>query len=279
MRKFFAAAIAAAFAVSGFAVIAIADDGPQGTSWTHALTNKRSAKPTGSKNDVRPAKVDDKGTEDTSDDRYVPPAVTVVRYAKGASIDPGALPKCKASPSAVQAGNAECPNKTRLHTSRELANVANSVVGQSDSSAGTEVLAPIRAYNAPKKSIMFVVDPCNPGPPQTGPGTGNPCQPIPATRVVLLGKWSKLNRLPTLRVETPPQLLQGGVIITRFRLATRKVTRKVRTRINGRRRTVVRSYVTTPRVCKGSWKTQAVMTYQDGSKVKVRDAHACRKNA
>lgn len=277
MRKFLAAAIAAAFMVSGFAVFAIADEGPQGTSWTHSLTNKRTSKPSGSRNDVKPAKVDDKGTADTSDDRFVPPAVTVIKYAKGASIDPGALAKCKASPSAVQAGNAECPNRTRLHTRRELANLANSVLGQSDTSPGTEVLAPIRAYNAPKKSIMFVVDPCNPGPPQTGPGTGRDCDPIPSARIVLLGKWSKLNRRPTLRVETPAQLLRGGVVITRFRLATRKITRKVTRRIGGRRRTVVRSYVSTPRACKGNWRTQAIMTYEDGSRARVGDAHTCRR--
>ena len=268
MRKLLAAAVAAAVALAGFTVLATADEGQEGTSWTFSFSDKRKAKPTGSNSIIEPAKRDTKGTDDPSDDHYDAPAVSVIRFPPGSTVDTGARRFCRESPSDVQAGRESCPGRTKIGSG-----LANNVLGQPDEGGGTEVVAPIEAFNL-RRGILFVIDPCSPG---TGPGMGAPCTPIPGGRVVLEGAWSKVNRRPTLRVETPAALLRGGVIITRFQLRTNKLTRKQRVRVGGRRRTVVRSYATTPGTCKGRWTSQAIETYEDGSKQTIRDRQTCRR--
>jgi hypothetical protein len=268
VRKLFVAAIAAAVALAGFTVFATADQGQQGTSWTFSFSNKKKAKPTGSTSIIEPAKRDTKGTDDPSDDHYDAPTVSVIKFPKGSSIDTGARKRCKTSPSAVQSGAGSCPGKTKIGSG-----LANSLLGQPDEGGGTPIVAPIEAFNL-KKGIMFVVDPCSPG---TGPGTGTACSPFPGGRVVLVGTWSKVLTRPTLRVPTPDSLQRGGVIITRFELTTDKHTKKVIRKIDGRKRAVVLSYATTPGVCKGKWKSQAVESYADGSKQTIPDSMTCRK--
>jgi hypothetical protein len=250
------AAVAAAVAVAGFAVFASAGPGQQGTSWEFKFSKKGENKPTGSNSDLSPAKVNDQGTPDTSDDRFVAPSKSVIKFPVGSNINTGAKARCKESPSDVQTRRASCPGKTRIGSG-----IANAVTGQSPTSAGTELVSEIEAFNM-KNAIMFVVDPCTDG---TGPGTGSSCQPIPSARVVLVGRWKKINTRPTLTVVTPPALLTGGVIITRFQLKT--------DRINSRRKG---SYATTPDTCRNdSWTSTATETYQDGSKQTIRDDQPC----
>ena len=256
MRKLLVAAIAAALAVAGFTVFAVAGTGEQDTSWEFTTTKKGKNKATGTNSIVVPAKKDDKGTpSDTSDDHYSPPAKTVIEFTKGAEVDTGARARCKESPSDVQSGREKCPNKTKIGTG-----LATSLLGQPDAGAGTPVVAPIEAFNQ-KKGILFIVKPCSPN---TGPGNPTPCSPIPGGTIALVGTWTKAATKPTLTVPTPPALLQGGVIITRFQLKTNRFKSK-----KG-------SYVKTPEVCKGgTWSTRAKMTYQDGSKQTIKDTNPC----
>jgi hypothetical protein len=257
VRKFYVAAIAAALAVSGLAAFAIAGEGQGNTSLEFAFSKTGKNKPTGSNTILEPAKQDTKGTEDTSDDHYSAPSKSVIKFQRGSNVSTAAKPRCKESPSDVQAGRESCPARTKIGSG-----LANSLLGQPEDGAGTPIVAPIEAFNQ-KNGIMFVVKPCSPG---TGPGMANPnCAPIPGGTVVLVGNWTKVNTRPTLTVPTPPSLTQGGVIITRFQLKTK--------RINSRTKG---AYVTTPDLCRsGEWKTQAVETYTDGSKQTIRDTQNC----
>ena len=264
MRKFLIAAVVAVAAVAGLSVFAIADEGKQKTSWEFKYSSGKKARAVASNSIVEPSKTDDKGTADEADDRYVPTAKTTVVFPKGGSIDTGVLPVCKAAAGDVQSGRAKCPSNTKIGSG-----LANSVLGQSDDSKGTDIVAPIDAYNR-KGAILFHVKPCAPG---TGPGKPAPCNPLTASTVVLEGKWSKVTTQPTLTVVTPPALLRGGVIITRFQLKTAKKTKKVT--VNGR--TVIRSYAITPKTCKGTWASSAKMNYQDGSSITVPDKQPCSR--
>ena len=264
MRKFLTAAVVAVIAVAGMSVLATADEGPQGTSWDFKFTSGKKARAVGSNSIVEPSKLDDKGTEDTSDDRYAPTHRTVVVFPRGSSIDTGALPSCKKSPSDVQTGKAKCPSNTKIG-----AGVANAVAGQNADSKGTEIVSLLEAWNR-KNEILFAVKPCKPG---TGPGTGASCDLVPGGTQVLLGKWSKITTRPTLTVPTPPNLLTAGIIITRFQLKTAKKTRK--TTVNGR--TVIRSYAITPKRCTGRWASSASMRYGDGSTITVPDKQPCSR--
>jgi hypothetical protein len=265
VRKFLTAVSVAAIACAAFAVYALADPGTQHTSWTFTFSSQKKALPTGSNSIIEPAKRDDKGTADPSDDHYTEPKQSVIKFPVGSGIDTTVLPVCKASSSGLAKGSESCPSKTRIGSG-----LANSALGQPDAAPGSgkDVAAPIKAYNR-KNAIVFVVDPCQP---DTGPGKGKPCQPIPGGRVVLEGKWTKIATQPTLTVNTPPALI-GHVIITRFQLKTNKITKKVK--VNGK--SVIKSYATTPGKCKGKWKSFAVESYTDGSKQTIPDTQACTK--
>ena len=264
MRKFLITAVAAVAVAAGFSVLASADDGKQGTSWTFKFSSGKVSRAVGSNSIIVPAKVDDQGTADEEDDRYVAPAKSVIKFPVGSSIDTGVLKVCKESASDVQTGKAKCPDNTKIGSG-----LANSVLGQSDESKGTELVAPIDAFNR-KNAILFHVKPCAEG---TGPGKPKPCNPLTAATVVLEGKWTKITTQPTLTVPTPPNLLRGGVTITRFQLKTVKKTKTAT--VNGRK--VIRSYAKTPAKCKGTWKSSATETYQDGSKIVIPDSTACTR--
>lgn len=254
MRKLFVAAIAAAIAVSGFTVLAIANTGQQGTSLDFTFSKTGKNKPTGSNTILVPAKRDTKGTADESDDHLNAPAKSVIKFAEGSEVNDDAKAKCKETPSDIQTGRAQCPSKTNIGDG-----VADAVAGQPDEGGGQEIISTIKAFNV-KNGIMFVVDPCTDG---TGPGTTKDCVPIPAARIVLIGTWTKVTTQPTLTVPTPPAL-KGRVIITRFQLKTKLIKGD-----NG-------AYVKTPEVCKkGKWTTQAVETYEDGTKQTIKDTQKC----
>jgi hypothetical protein len=271
VQKLLVAAVAAAIAVAGFAVFAFAGTGVQGSSWEGTAKPNKVNKPASLKAVLEPLKRDTKGTADESDDHVTGTRNQVIKLAKGSAIDTAAKARCKESPSDVQSGRAKCPSKTRIGEGE-----ANTLAGQPDEGGGTAIAAEITAFNL-KKGIMLVVDPCSPGPPATGPGTGKPCDPIPAARIVLVGDWSKTDSQPTLTVQTPPALVQGGVHIRRFVLTVTKIVKEKTVLVNGERKTLEVAYLTTPDTCKGNWKTQAVITYQDGSKQTITDTQKCVK--
>ena len=255
MRKLLVAAVAAAVAVAGFSVFAVAGTGQDDTSWEFTTSKKGEDKATGTNSILVPAKKDDKGTPDTSDDHYNAPSKSVVEFTKGSEVDTGARKRCKESPSDVQSGREKCPANTKIG-----AGLATSLLGQPDEGAGDEIVAPIEAFNL-KNGILMIVKPCSPG---TGPGNPSPCSPIPGGTIALVGTWSKAATKPTLTVPTPPALLTGGVIITRFQLKTNRF------------KSDAGQYVTTPEVCKnGTWSTRAIETYQDGSKQVIKDTMPC----
>jgi hypothetical protein len=264
VRKFLIVAVMAATAVAGFSVLASADEGTPGTSWTFKFSSGKVNRAVGSNSIIEPAKTDDKGTADESDDRYVAPTKSVIRFPAGSAIDTGVLPVCKTSEGDVQTGRGKCPSKTKIGSG-----VAEAVTGQSADSKGDKIVSTIEAFNR-KNAILFVVRPCRDG---TGPGTGDPCVPIGAAAIVLVGKWSKITTQPTLTVPTPPALVRGGVIITKFQLKTVKKTKAAT--VNGKR--VIRSYATTPRKCRGTWKSAAIETYTDGTKQTIPDKQACTR--
>ena len=264
MRKLFIAAVVAVTAVAGLAALAGADNGANGTSWTFKFSSGKVARPVGSNSLIVPAKVDDKGTESTDDDRYVAPSKSVIKFPRGSSVDTGVLARCTKSPSDVQSGKAKCPSNTKIG-----AGVAEAVTGQNAESKGDKIVSTIEAFNR-KNAILFVVRPCSDG---TGPGTGTPCSPIGGATIVLEGTWANIRTQPTLTVPTPPNLLRGGVIITEFGLKTAKKTK--RTTVNGR--TVIRSYATTPGRCRGKWNSSATETYTDGTKITIPDSQVCTR--
>lgn len=254
MHKLFLAAVAAAVAVAGFAVFAIAGTGPNNTSLEITLSKTGEDKPTGANTVLQPAKQDTKGTEDTSDDHYTSPSKSVIKLAKQGEINTAVLPRCKASESDIQRGTKKCPKNTKIG-----AGVAQALLGQPDEGGGTSIVNLVDAFNR-KNGMLLVVTPCSPG---TGPGTGATCTPFGGSRVPLPGVWSNVETRPTLTVKTPAAFEQANIIITEFQLKIRLI------------KTDDGAYARTPDVCRGSWKYQAVETYPDGSTLKINDTQNC----
>jgi hypothetical protein len=266
VRKLFVAAIAAAVVVAGFSVIATAGTGDAGTSWDFSFKPKKVKKPASSSSLIQPAKIDDQGTEDRSDDVYTPPEKTTILFTKGSSVDTGALARC----SNDDARTGSCPDKTKLGDGEAVSVVGGTPTGNGQVQGGSDVNATIEAFNQ-KGKILFVVQPCQTG---TGPTTGTPCAPA-GSPILLQGTWSKVATRPTLVVPTPPGLLDINVVITRFKLDTDKHTKTVK--VKGKE--VLRSYVFTPEDCGGKWKSQAKVNYTDGTSQTIKDNQKCKKPA
>ena len=266
MRKLFVAAVAAAVAVAGFSVVATAGTGDAGTSWDFSFKPNRVKKPASSSSLIKPSKVDDRGTEDRSDDLYTATEKTTIIFTKGSSVDTGALARC----SNDDARTASCPNKTKLGDGEAVSVVGGTPAGNGQLQGGSDVNATIEAFNQ-KGKILFVVQPCRTG---TGPTTGTPCDPA-GSPILLQGTWSKVATRPTLTVVTPPGLLAINTVITRFKLDTDKHTRTVK--VQGKE--VLRSYVFTPEQCGGKWVSQAKAEYTDDTSQTIKDTQKCRKPA
>ena len=269
MRKLFAAAVAAAVAVVGFSVIANAGQGDAGTSWDFKFKPNKVDKAAASHSEIKPAKVDDQGTADKSDDVYTSTETTTIIFTRGSSVDTGAMPRCKLSASDVARG-VKCPNKTKLGNGEAEVVVGGDDVGQGKRRGGTQLGALVEAFNQ-KNKILFKVQACGTN---TGPGSSADCEPAGPPNV-LEGKWSKVATRPKLRVPTPPSLLAIGTVITRFELDTDKHTRTVK--VKGKQ--VLRSYVFTPEDCGGKWKTAAIAEYTDGTSQTIKDSQKCKKPA
>lgn len=267
MRKLLIAAVAVAVAVSGFSVLATANEGDAGTSWNFKFKPNKVKKPGSSNSLIEPSKIDDQGTADTSDDVYTPTEKTTIIFTKGSSVDTGALKRCKLTPSDVGRGE-ECPGKSRLGDGAAVSVVGGADIGNGQRRGGSQVNATIEAFNQ-KGKILFIVQPCGTG---TGPTTGTDCAPA-GPPIVLQGTWKNVAKQPKLIVPTPDSLLAIGVVIVRFQLTTDKHTKTVKK--DGKR--LLRSYVITPKVCKGKWATKAKANYSDGTKQTIKDTQKCKK--
>ena len=269
MRKLLVAAITAAVTVAGFSVIATAGQGEAGTSWDFSFKPNKVERPAKSNSLIEPAKVDDQGTEDTSDDVYTPTEKTTIIFTRGSSVDTSALARCKLTRSDVGRGE-DCPDKTKLGDGAAVSVVGGDDAGEGKRQGGSKLNGTIDAYNQ-KGKILFVVQPCAPG---TGPTTDSPCAPA-GSRVVLQGTWSKVTTRPTLVVPTPPGLISLGLVIARFQWTTDKHTKTVK--VKGKE--VLKSYVFTPEECGGKWKSKAKANYTDGTSQTIKDSQKCRQPA
>ena len=267
MRKLFVAAIAAAVAVTGFAVIANAGKGEAGTSLDLALKPKKVDKAAGMDVVFEPTKVDDQGTADTSDDVYTPTDKNTIRLPRKSSVDTKARKRCKLTPSEVGQGQ-NCPKKTRLGAGSTVTFVGGQPLADEKRQGGVPLNGTIEVYNL-EEDLLLVVQSCQPG---TGPTTDNECVPA-SQRVVLTGAWRKVATWPKLVVETPSSLHANGIVITRLELNVDKHTKTVK--VGGKE--VLRAFLLTPETCGGKWKSQVKTNFTDGTKQTIVDKQKCKK--
>ena len=268
MRKFLVAAVAAAVAVAGFAVISQAGTGAGNTSWDFTLKPNKVKKAASSHSLVFPSKVDDQGTADESDDVWTPASKNTITFPDGSAVDTGAMPRCKFTASEVGGGE-ECPGKTRLGDGAAVVVVGGQPVGSGGQrQGGTKLNATIDAFNK-KSTILMIVQPCGPG---TGPTSGQDCEPA-GDPTVLEGKWSKVATQPKLAVPTPPSLLAIGVVVERFELSIDKHTKTVKQK----GKEVLKSFTFSPRTCGGTWASSAKAQYADGTTQTIKDTQSCVK--
>jgi hypothetical protein len=201
---------------------------------------------------IEPARRDDKGTADESDDTYASAKKSTIRFPKGTRVDTSVPKRCAISPSDVARGD-DCPKKTRVGSGAAVALVGDTFLN-----------ATIDGFNQ-KSGILFVVQTCGEG---TGPSSGRDCAPAGPPNV-LEGKWSKVTTRPTLTVPTPQNLLDIGVTITRFDLKTNRIVKRVKG--------ALRSFVLTPKKCKGKWASSATEQYVSGSPLTINDTILCKR--
>ena len=270
MRKLFLAALAVAVAVSGFSVIANAGQGEAGTSWDLTLKPNRVEKPAKIHAVLMPAKVDDQGTADRSDDVYGSTEKNTIIFTRGSSVDTSALPRCKVPASDVGRGE-QCPRKTRVGDGSASVVVGGTNVGEGKRQGGTDLNAVIEVFNT-KRKLLIVVQACAPG---TGPTPDNPDAPCDeaGTPQVIEGNWSKVATRPKLSIPTPQSLTDVGIVIRRVDLFTEKHTKTV----NEDGKEVLRSFVFTPETCGGKWKSSLTSEYSDGTSQTIKDSQKCRQ--
>src|SRR6185436_11358246 len=98
------------------------------------------------------------------------------------------------------------------------------------------------------------------------PTSGKPCTPL-GDAFVLEGKYRVSGGIVKLIVPTPKNLTDNNVIIQRFELKTKNVTKKV----NGK----IVAYASTPAKCKGSWVSKAHVEYTDHAPLEIKDKQKC----
>ena len=251
-------AAAAIAALLGVPSPAVATDGPGGTSWTFKFSSARANQPVRTHRLLEPAIRDDKGTADESDDTFAAAKKSVIQFPRGSRVATDVPKLCKATPSEIGSGRALCGGKTRVGNG-----AAVSLVGATARGGGIRLNATIDAYNQTTGSV-FVVQPCGVG---TGPTTARSCEAAGSV-IVLVGKWRGVNRSPRLIVPTPPALLTAGITIVRFELKTKKIVKRTK---KGKR-----SFVTTPRSCRGSWTSSAIESYVSEPKLTIKHRQQCR---
>jgi hypothetical protein len=267
VHKFLVAALAAAVAVAGFAAVSQGGAGEAGTSWEFSLKPNKVKKPATLNAVIEPAKVDDQGTSDPSDDVYGATEKNTIIFPKGGSVDTSALARCKLTASDVGRGE-ECPGKTRIGEGSAVALVGGTEVSPGKRQGGTRLNAEVEAFNQ-KSKLLLVVQVCGT---DSGPTTGNPCEPA-GTPQVFEGKWSKVATKPTVAIPTPDSLNAIGTVVQHLELTTVKKTKTVKE--NGKE--VLHSFVFTPEECGGKWKSAAKSQYSDGTSQTIKDTQKCKK--
>ena len=244
MRKLLLAALAAAVAVAGFAVISQAGTGEAGTSWEFKYKPAKKNKPAGTDSLIFPAKKN-------ADGSFAETKKTTIFFTAGTAFDTSVPPRCKASGGEVVATNGAACKKAQIGHGDALSDIG-----------GAEFTAQLKAYNQ-AKGILFLVIACEQG---TGPGSD--CVPLNGGTFALQGtlKYAdKAKTKPFLVVPTPQTLLDGNITITKFHLVTDKT-------VDG-----ADTYIRTPPKCvKGKFKTKAVIQYDGGvSGQTIKDSQAC----
>lgn len=247
MRKLFVAAVAAAVAVAGFAVISPANEGEDGTSWEFKYKPPKTSKPAAVDALIFPARQMEDGS-------FAETKRVTIFFTPGTQFDTSVPERCTASAGEVVSSNGEACEDAQIGQGDALAQVGT-----------LETAAELKAYNR-KSGILFLVISCNPG---TGPGQADPnCTPLEGGTFALEGKLKYADRLklrPFLVVSTPQTLLDGNIIITKFHLETDRVVKRGDT------------YIETPERCRrGKFKTKAKIVYDGGVEGQtIKDSQAC----
>jgi hypothetical protein len=260
VRKLLIAAIAAAIAVTGFAVTSQADKGKGGSSWTFAFTPNKAESPAGTDSLIEPSYT-------KSDGDLAETKKTTIFFSEGSAFDTSVPPKCTATGGQLVSSNGEVCKKAQIGSGDALSKVGT-----------LDTAALLKAYNK-KNAIYFLVIACEPG---TGPGQKTPeCTPLNGGTFALEGKlgYAGSKSKPKLTVPTPQTLLDGNIIITKFHLKTcnapfSKKCKKTVT-VNGKK--AVRAYTVTPSKCKGKWATKAKIDYDGEPSQTISDTQPCRK--
>ena len=199
MRKLLLAALAAAVAVAGFAVIAQAGTGEAGTRGSSRPSRTRSARPPRSNSLIVPAKVDDQGTADTrttstrrrrSRRSYFPQGQR--RRHRGAQA-------LQADRRATSARGEECPSNTRLGDGDAVSVVGGTPVG---TDGKRRAARGERRRSRPSTRRARSCSSCSHAVRAPARRRARTAQPAGGP-IVLQGKWSKVTTKPTLAVPTP----------------------------------------------------------------------------
>jgi hypothetical protein len=256
VRKLLIAAVAAAVAVGGFAVFATAGVGPNNTSWNFAFKPLKKAKSAGTISVIEPAQRDDKGTpDDESDDTYLATKKTTITFTKGSRFNTAIPPRCNKTAGEVAADRGASCTKALVG-----GGAAESVFAKPGEPKTGQANASIKAYNK-KNGIYFLIQPCQ--------GGTNPCTPLgnPFVLVGTLKYKDRAKTIPQLVVPTPRTLLDLNIVITKFSLTTKNITKRVAGKIA--------PYVVTPGRCGGKWASSATANYTNGSSLTIKDTMPC----
>lgn len=183
------------------------------------------------------------------------PAVTkvVLKLPAGTRTNSNADQQCNLSSTDVQ--NNKCPANTIVGTGSILANV---YLGGSDP-AIQDVPGTVTAYNR-RNGLAFRV-------------VSQATTSLPSVTIPILATLTRTGVLTTNVPILHPAGPQSKVILTKFAVNIRKKSRFVG---RGRRRHKI-NLVTSPRTCRGTWKTVSDFTYDDGSTRHVESTASCTK--
>lgn len=252
MRKFLLAAVAALVAASALAVVALATNGPDGTSWTGKFIPDKPNRAAAIDALIQPSPkgADGKPTAATK--------VTIL-FTKGSAFNTSVPPLCTATSQQLTATKGAVCAKAQVGSGEAIARVGPNEVGST-----------IKAFNR-KNAIQFYIQPCKPN---TGPGTRVACSSL-GNPIYLTGTLTKTTQGPKLTVIVPDTLSKLGVVITKFALKTKVITK----RISG----VLKSYVLSPTTCggrtgsTGKWTTKTTINYKTRAAITITDTQICRK--
>jgi hypothetical protein len=183
------------------------------------------------------------------------PAATqiVVRLANGTRVNDNAVPQCNLS--TTDMGNGECPSNTVVGTGTAKANVVFGPQGP----VVQDVPATVTAYNRNNALALRV----------QSQGTSQ----IPPTTIPIIASLTKKGVLTANIPKLQPAGPGSKVILTELKLNVRKKSKTVG---RGRNRKRI-NLLTTPRTCRGSWKSTSDHTYDDGDTRHVETTQSCTR--